>query len=171
MAQLGNLIVTGVSRLLSKLYVSDSVTAPTFIGKLQGNADSATKWGSLENDTGTTNSSGSSILIKNQNKVQIRAASDFALSTDTLVFTNISVETSAFVSDTTYTDYPYKVSLTCNGVTDKYIPTVNLASTQATTGNFSPVSLSGTNAVTIYAKEKEIAAFTIPSIVCVKGGV
>ena len=43
MAQLGNLLVTGVSRLLSKLYVSDSVTAPTFIGKLQGNADTATK--------------------------------------------------------------------------------------------------------------------------------
>lgn len=42
MAQLGNLLVTGVSRLLSKLYVNDSVTAPTFIGKLQGNADSAT---------------------------------------------------------------------------------------------------------------------------------
>ena len=43
MAQLGNLIVTGVAKLLSKLYVSDSVTAPTFIGKLQGNADTATK--------------------------------------------------------------------------------------------------------------------------------
>lgn len=43
MAQLGNLIVTGVTRLLSKLYVNDSVTAPTFIGKLQGNADTATK--------------------------------------------------------------------------------------------------------------------------------
>ena len=42
MAQLSNLIVTGASRLLSKLYVNDSVTAPTFIGKLQGNADTAT---------------------------------------------------------------------------------------------------------------------------------
>ena len=43
MAQLKDLIVTGGARLLSKLYVSDSVTAPTFIGKLQGNADTATK--------------------------------------------------------------------------------------------------------------------------------
>lgn len=43
MAQLGNLTVNGVSRLLSKLYVSDSVTAPTFIGKLTGNADTAMK--------------------------------------------------------------------------------------------------------------------------------
>lgn len=43
MAQLGDLTVNGVSRLLSKLYVSDSVTAPSFIGKLTGNADTATK--------------------------------------------------------------------------------------------------------------------------------
>lgn len=43
MAQLGNLLVNGVTRLLSKLYVSDSVTAPSFIGKLTGNADTATK--------------------------------------------------------------------------------------------------------------------------------
>lgn len=51
MAQLSNLIVTGVSRLLSKLYVSDSVTAPTFIGKLQGNADTATKATSADSAT------------------------------------------------------------------------------------------------------------------------
>lgn len=38
MAQLSNLIVNGVTRLLSKLYVSDSVTAPNFIGKLTGAA-------------------------------------------------------------------------------------------------------------------------------------
>lgn len=43
MAQLSNLIVNGVSRMLSKLYVSDSVTAPNFIGKLTGNADTSTK--------------------------------------------------------------------------------------------------------------------------------
>jgi hypothetical protein len=51
LAQLSNLIVTGVSRLLSKLYVSDSVTAPTFIGKLQGNADTATKATSADSAT------------------------------------------------------------------------------------------------------------------------
>lgn len=39
MAQLSNLIVTGVSRLLGKLHVSDTVTAPTFVGNLVGNVD------------------------------------------------------------------------------------------------------------------------------------
>ena len=53
MAQLGNLIVTGVSRLLSKLYVNDSVTAPTFIGKLQGNADTATSSTKLTTSAGS----------------------------------------------------------------------------------------------------------------------
>lgn len=36
MAQLSNLIVTGVSRLLGKLYVNDTVTAPKFVGNLEG---------------------------------------------------------------------------------------------------------------------------------------
>ena len=36
MAQLSNLIVTGVSRLLGKLYVNDTVTAPKFVGTLDG---------------------------------------------------------------------------------------------------------------------------------------
>ena len=39
MAQLSNLIVAGVSRLLGKLHVSDTVTAPTFVGNLVGNVD------------------------------------------------------------------------------------------------------------------------------------
>lgn len=38
-AQLKDLIVTGVSRLLGKLHVNDTVTAPTFVGNLVGNVD------------------------------------------------------------------------------------------------------------------------------------
>lgn len=43
MAQLKDLIVNGVAKIVSKLFVGESVTAPTFIGDLQGNANSATK--------------------------------------------------------------------------------------------------------------------------------
>lgn len=64
MAQLSNLIVTGVSRLLSKLYVSDSVTAPTFIGKLQGNADTATKATSADSATAVVDYADTSKNIK-----------------------------------------------------------------------------------------------------------
>lgn len=74
MAQISNLICNGVARILSKLYVNDSVTAPTFIGKLQGNADSATKVnghtvnadvpsGAKFTDTNTTYSAGRGISL------------------------------------------------------------------------------------------------------------
>lgn len=52
MAQLKDLIVNGVAKIVSKLFVGESVTAPTFIGDLQGNASSATK---LTTSAGSTN--------------------------------------------------------------------------------------------------------------------
>ena len=52
MAQLGSLIVNGVTRLLSKLYVNESVTAPIFIVKLQGKADSSTTADNLGTSAG-----------------------------------------------------------------------------------------------------------------------
>ena len=45
MAQLGNLLVNGVARFINNVSCNGSITAPTFIGKLQGKADSATKDG------------------------------------------------------------------------------------------------------------------------------
>ena len=38
MAQLKNLIVNGVTRLIGKVYASDSVESPSFIGDLTGTA-------------------------------------------------------------------------------------------------------------------------------------
>lgn len=87
-----------------------------------------------------------------------------------LVFTNITISSSAFVPDTVYAGYTYKVDIPCDGVTAEHIPTVNLGMVQATGGNFSPIAISGEGKVTIYAQEVEAETFTIPSIVCVKGG-
>lgn len=70
MAQLGNLIVNGVSRLLSKLYVSDSVTAPSFIGKLTGNADTATKL------TSSAGSATQPVYFSDGKPVAVKAAYD-----------------------------------------------------------------------------------------------
>lgn len=42
MASLGNTIINGILRVNGKVYVGESVTAPSFIGDLAGNADSAT---------------------------------------------------------------------------------------------------------------------------------
>lgn len=88
-----------------------------------------------------------------------------------LVFKNKVIETSSFVSDTTYTDYPYKADIQCTGVTSEYVPEVTFSLEDAISGKFAPVVSSDVNTVTIYAKEVPSASITIPSILCTKGGV
>lgn len=88
-----------------------------------------------------------------------------------LTFLDKTVTSSLFISDGTYESYPYKVEIECIGVTADYIPTVNFNITEATSGNFSPIAVSDTNKVIIYATNVETEDFIIPSIVCVKGGV
>ena len=63
MAQLKDLIVTGVSRLLGKLHVSDTVTAPTFVGNLVGNVDGTVGKVVLDKDyTNTADTSNASSM-------------------------------------------------------------------------------------------------------------
>lgn len=87
------------------------------------------------------------------------------------VFKNVQVLKSSFVTDSTYSDYGYKVDITLNGVTANDVPSVNLAIEQATSGIFSPIAISSTNCVTIFASEKPSSNFVIPNIVCIGGGV
>ena len=47
MASLGNTIINGILRVNGKLIVGESITAPSFIGQLTGNADTATKAATL----------------------------------------------------------------------------------------------------------------------------
>ena len=99
----------------------------------------------------------------------VKSAYDRATNAASKIFSNVSVATSAWTSDTTYTDYPYKATIACSGVTANHVPTVNFGLADATSGIFAPVALSAANAVTIYASENPASAITIPSIVCVKG--
>lgn len=78
-----------------------------------------------------------------------------------LTFSNISAST--WVSDSTYTGYSYKCVLTCNGVTANDYAQVIFAPTEANSGNYANVCLSGTNSVTIYGKVN--TSITIPTIV------
>ncbi len=90
------------------------------------------------------------------------------VSTMMIKFTNVTVLTTAFVSDTTYTEFPFKVDIACNGVTVDYIPEIYFDVADAIGGNYAPVALSGTNKVTIYAVEVPTANLTIPTIKCTK---
>lgn len=92
-----------------------------------------------------------------------------ALSSDVntrVMFSNTSVATSSFVSDSTYSGYSYKAVITLSGVAASMFPEVVFSPSDAESGNFAPVATAGSGSVTIYAKSVPSAAITIPSIVC-----
>ena len=84
------------------------------------------------------------------------------------IFSAVSVAASAWVSDSTYAAYPYAASIVCPGVTASHVPEVVFGATEAASGNFAPVALSGSGTVKIYAATKPTAAITVQSITCIK---
>ena len=84
------------------------------------------------------------------------------------IFSGVSVAASAWVSDSTYASYPYAASIACPGVTASHVPEVVFGATEAASGNFAPVALSGSGTVKIYAATKPTAAITVQSITCIK---
>ena len=84
------------------------------------------------------------------------------------IFSGVSVAASAWVSDSTYAAYPYAASIACPGVTASHVPEVVFGATEAASGNFAPVALSGSGTVKIYAATKPTAAITVQSITCIQ---
>ena len=84
------------------------------------------------------------------------------------IFSGVSVAASAWASDSTYAAYPYAASIACSGVTASHVPEVVFGATEAASGNFAPVALSGSGTVKIYAATKPTAAITVQSITCIK---
>ena len=84
------------------------------------------------------------------------------------IFSGVSVAASAWVSDSTYAAYPYAASIACPGVMASHVPEVVFGATEAASGNFAPVALSGSGTVKIYAATKPTAAITVQSITCIK---
>ena len=78
-----------------------------------------------------------------------------------LTFTDVSAST--WVADNTYTDYGYKCVLTCNGVTSNDYAQVIFSPSDASSGNYANVCLTGTDTVTIYSKVN--TTITILSII------
>jgi len=104
-----------------------------------------------------------------------KKASDFANAShahagyaEVKIFSGVSVAASAWASDSTYAAYPYAASIACSGVTASHVPEVVFGATEAASGNFAPVALSGSGTVKIYAATKPTAAITVQSITCIK---
>ena len=83
-----------------------------------------------------------------------------------LSFTSKTVAVSDWASDTTYTDFPYRAAVACEGVTAKYYAAVVFSPMDALEGIFCPVVESYDGGVYLYANEMPSAAVTIPTIVC-----
>ena len=91
--------------------------------------------------------------------------SDIGAQPARLTFTSKSVATSAWASNTTYTDYPYRAAVACSGVTADMFAEVVLAPTDAASGNIAPVCDTYAGGVYLYAKAVPDAAITIPTII------
>lgn len=85
-----------------------------------------------------------------------------------LIFLNQIVPTSAWQSDSTYVNFPYKATIACNGVTENDTPLVMFGATEQESGNYTG-SDSGTNAVYIYCSVVPSDSITIPNIIVLQG--
>lgn len=112
-------------------------------------------------DTSVQYSSAQSLTAAQKTQVQ----SNIGLTR--IVVTNISVAANAWSleSTPTYADFPYKASISVTGATSDLYPEVVLSPSGAMSGNYAPVSESGTDVVYIYANETGAVALTIPTII------
>lgn len=87
---------------------------------------------------------------------------------DLITATNTSVPASAWASDTTYTDFPFRAGITITGCTANHKPDVTFSLTDAVSGNYAPIAESYAGGIYIYAAEKPTVALTIPTITLLK---
>ena len=101
-------------------------------------------------------------------KIATGAISREKLAADTKVlsFINKTVDPSAWVSDPSYTDFPYKAAVACNDVTVNHYAEVTFAPEDSMSGVFAPVVESYNGGVYIYANAIPTTAVTIPTIIC-----
>ena len=78
---------------------------------------------------------------------------------------NKTIATSAWASDTTYTEYPYRASVALPSTTALSFVEIVFSPADATSGNFAPVCDTYAGGVYLYAKAVPDAAITIPTII------
>ena len=78
---------------------------------------------------------------------------------------NQTIATSAWASDTTYTEYPYRASVALPPITALSFVEIVFSPADATSGNFAPVCDTYNGGIYIYAKAVPDAAITIPTII------
>lgn len=83
-----------------------------------------------------------------------------------IYFTNISVPANTWLSDNTYPDYPYKATITLNGIDATMIPTMTFGMNESLSGNYSTICNTVINGLEVWSKVAE--SITIPVIMITK---
>lgn len=119
------------------------------------NGEAASSVRSKLNSLGQSASSFSSEVLENLN-IKI------------LAFTNSTVTTTAWTSDSTYVNYPYRAPVACTGVTANDTPLVMFSPADQESGNFTGAD-TDTNIVYIYCASIPSSTVTIPNIIVLQG--
>lgn len=80
-------------------------------------------------------------------------------------FTNISVDTNAWIADSTYDDFPYRASVACTGVTNEMFADVVLNPSAAIEGRYASVCTTYNGGVYLYASSVPAVTLIIPTII------
>lgn len=127
--------------------VVDLGTVITSHQDISGKLDSATAADIYLNKTDATNTYATKTELENKQD-------------QNLYFTNIVA--SSWVSDSTYSDYPYRCDLAYNGVTSSDFAVVVFSLGQANSGNYAPICETKNNIVSIWSSTN--SSITIPTI-------
>ena len=123
---------------------------------------------SIKIDTSTMQSQFEALLRSIQDELS-SLESGTSVELKKLLFTGVSVPTSAFVSDSTYEDYGYRAAVALSGVTSSMIPEVVFSLADASGGNFAPVAETYNGGIYLYAADVPDSQTTIPTIICWRG--
>ena len=134
-----------------------SVTAD----KLAGTSVTATKIS--EGAVETSKIADSAVTTAKINNGAVTAAKLDSIATR-LRFTSVTVAASAWESDETYEDFPYRAAVTLTGATATQRPEVCFAPADAISGNFAPVADSYSGGIYLYAVNVPDDTITIPVI-------
>lgn len=86
-----------------------------------------------------------------------------------LHFADVLVSANGFTNTGTHAEYPYRVSVTLEGVTSTMLPDVAFGLADAEAGLFAPVAETYNGGIFLYAHEVPDSDVTIPNIICWRG--
>lgn len=83
---------------------------------------------------------------------------------ENLKFENVEIAINGFVSDATYTNYPYRASVALSGVTASMFADAVFSLADSVGGKFAPICETYAGGVYLYSTEENAVIVTVPTI-------